>query len=164
MNTLHKICRDHSELDAQLAALRARSATIVLTNGTFDLLHVGHVRYLEEARSLGDILVVGLNSDASVRRYKGPGRPVVPESERAEILAALAAVDHVILFDESTAEALITRVRPGIYAKGRDYDSATLPESALLQRLGVRAAFVGDKKTHAASDLIAKLRSGPKTP
>lgn len=158
MSTPTKYCRTPEELDARLAGARAAGSLVVLTNGTFDLLHVGHVRYLAEARALGDVLVVGLNSDASVRRYKGPGRPVVPEDERAEILAALEAVSWVILFSEATADALITRVRPQVYAKGRDYGEHSLPEGPLLKRLGIRPAFVGDEKTHAASDLIARLR------
>jgi len=153
-----KIILDAGELEAELERRRAQGMRIVLTNGTFDILHVGHVRALEEARSRGDLLLVALNSDASVRSYKGPGRPFVPLEERAEILAALQSVDLVTVFEEPDAHALIRRVRPDVYAKGRDYDRQTLPEAATAREVGAELAFVGDEKTHAASDLVRRLR------
>jgi rfaE bifunctional protein nucleotidyltransferase chain/domain len=113
---------------------RQAGARIVLTNGIFDLLHVGHVRYLQQARALGDVLVVGLNSDASTRRLKGPQRPLVPEQERAEVLAALACVDAVVVFGEDTASQLVAEVRPDVYAKGGDY--AAPGDRGQLQRIG----------------------------
>lgn len=153
-----KIVSDRARLTRQLDQWRSAGRRIVLSNGTFDLLHVGHVRSLEDARTRGDVLVVGLNTDASVRTYKGPGRPVVPEGERAEIVAALACVDLVTLFDEPTAEQLIRLVRPDVWAKGRDYTEETLPEAAVVRELGGDIAIVGDPKDHAASDLIARIQ------
>lgn len=141
-------------LEAALAARRARGERVVLANGVFDLLHVGHVRMLAAARALGDCLVVAVNGDASVRAARGPGRPLVPARERAELLAALAVVDHVVVFDEPDVGALLERLRPDIHAKGRDYAEATLPERALGARLGVEAAFVGDEKRHSTSALL----------
>ena len=153
-----KIVRDPEALEATLAAHRAAGRSVVLTNGTFDLLHVGHVRALEGARGQGDVLVVGVNTDRSVRNYKGPGRPIVPEDERAELLACLACVDVVTFFDEPTAEALIRRVAPDGWAKGRDYSEETLPEAHVVRELGGSIAIVGDPKDHAASDFIDRIR------
>ncbi len=133
---------------------RAAGRRLVLANGCFDLLHVGHVRYLEEARRLGDVLIVGLNSDASVRRLKGAGRPLVPAAERAELLGALRAVDAVVLFDDDTAEALIARLRPDVHAKGTDYTVDSVPERAAVRAAGGRVAIAGDPKAHATRDLI----------
>ncbi len=148
------------ELISMLPGWRAAGKRIVLTNGTFDILHVGHVRYLEAARAMGDILVVGINSDVSVRGYKGPGRPVVPQQERAEIVAALRCVDYATIFDEPTATHLIEALRPEIYVKGGDYDgSKPLPEAAAVHAYGgeVRIApFVPD---HSASRIIKEVRS-----
>jgi rfaE bifunctional protein nucleotidyltransferase chain/domain len=133
-----------------VSSLRDAGARIVLTNGIFDLLHIGHVRYLQQARALGDALVVGLNSDASTRRLKGPDRPLVPEAERAEVLAALACVDAVVIFDEDTAETLVSALRPEIYVKGGDYAA---PEGSTqlriigpeeLRRLAARARAATD--------------------
>lgn len=138
--------------------LRAAGKRIVLTNGCFDLLHVGHVRYLQEARALGDVLFVGLNSDAAVRRLKGPGRPILPSGERAEILAALRAVDHVVLFDDDTADRLVTRLRPHVHAKGTDYTPASVPEQASVRAVGGRVVIAGDPKTHSTRDVIALIR------
>jgi D-beta-D-heptose 7-phosphate kinase/D-beta-D-heptose 1-phosphate adenosyltransferase len=123
-------------LDERLAEARRQGRRIVFTNGCFDVLHVGHARYLEDARALGDLLVVGLNSDSSVRGLKGPLRPIVPEEDRAGLLAALAAVDYVVLFDEATPEALIRRVRPDLHVKGGDYRAEDLPEAPLIRSLG----------------------------
>ena len=142
------------EAAALAARLRAEGKRIVLANGCFDLLHVGHVRYLAAARRLGDVLFVGLNGDASVRRLKGPGRPLVPAAERAELLAALECVDHVILFDEETADDLVRRLRPHVHAKGTDYALTTVPERQTVRAAGGSVAIAGDPKTHATRDLI----------
>ena len=140
-----------------VAAWRAEGKRIVLANGCFDLLHVGHVRYLQAARALGDVLVVALNSDASVRRLKGQGRPVMGEAERAEILAALAPVDAVVSFDEDTVDALVGRLRPDVQAKGTDYTEDTVPERQSVLRVGGRVAIAGDPKSHSTRDLIATI-------
>ncbi len=137
---------------------RAAGRTIVFANGAFDLLHVGHVRYLEAARREGDWLAVGVNADASVARAKGPGRPVLPQAERAEIVAALAAVDAVVVFDEDSPAALIAALEPDVHAKGTDYTAATVPERDVVARYGGRTAIVGDPKDHATSEVIARIR------
>src|SRR5947207_11598791 len=123
-------------LRPQVSALRGRGGRLVLTSGCFDLLHVGHVRYLQAARELGDFLIVGLNSDASTRALKGPERPLVPAAERAEVLAALACVDAIVIFDEPTAETLVAALRPEIYVKGSDYAEAELPEARIVHQYG----------------------------
>lgn len=145
---------------AQLAArLRAEGKRIVLANGCFDLLHVGHVRYLAAARRLGDVLFVGLNSDAAVRRLKGPGRPLVPAAERQEILEALRAVDYVVLFEDDTADRLLERLRPHVHAKGTDYTLETVPEAATARAVGAEIVIAGDPKQHSTRDLIARIRA-----
>jgi rfaE bifunctional protein nucleotidyltransferase chain/domain len=131
---------------------------LVLANGAFDLLHVGHVRYLQAARAQGGLLVVAVNSDASVRAAKGPGRPVIPGAERAELLAALGCVDFVTLFDEPTVSGIIAALRPDVHAKGTDYTAESVPEAKLVQALGGRVAIVGDPKDHATSRLVEQLR------
>jgi D-glycero-beta-D-manno-heptose 1-phosphate adenylyltransferase len=148
----------------ELRALRQRLAgegkRIVLTNGTFDLLHIGHVRYLQQAAALGDALIVGVNSDRSVRGYKGPGRPVVPEQERAEIVAALRCVSYVTIFEEPTAVALVEALKPDIYAKGGDYGIGSgkeLPEREAVERCGGKVCIVPLVEGHSASDLIRKV-------
>jgi rfaE bifunctional protein nucleotidyltransferase chain/domain len=146
------------EAGALAADLRADGKRVVLANGCFDLLHVGHVRYLTAARALGDVLFVGLNSDAAVTRLKGRGRPLMPATERAELLAALRAVDHVVVFDEDTADRLVALVRPAVHAKGTDYTDASVPEAASVRAVGGRVAIVGDPKDHATRDLIARIR------
>ena len=151
-----KVTRDN--LSAFAAALRAHGQRIVFTNGCFDILHVGHVRYLGAARALGDCLVVGLNSDASVRRLKGPERPVNEEADRAEVLDALRAVDYVTIFDEPTAEDLIARIRPDVYVKGGDYTLDTLPEAKIVQQYGGRVAFVDLVPGRSTTKGIEKLR------
>lgn len=133
---------------------RRQGKRLVLANGCFDLLHVGHVRYLNEARALGDALLVGINGDASVTRLKGPGRPVMTAAERAEIVGALASVDGVVIFEEDTAEALIARLRPDVHAKGTDYTPQSVPERAAVRRAGGSVAIAGDAKSHATRDLI----------
>jgi len=138
-------------------AWRAEGKRIVLANGCFDLLHVGHVRYLQAARALGDVLVVGLNADAAVSRLKGPGRPLVPVAERAELIAALGAVDAVVVFDEDRADALVTRLRPDVHAKGTDYREEDVPERHAVRAAGGRVAIAGDPKAHASRDLIQTI-------
>lgn len=158
------------EAERLASAWRRAGKRIVLANGCFDLLHVGHVRYLQSARALGDVLVVGLNSDAAVRRLKGPGRPLMPVAERAEVLGALSAVDAVVVFDSDTAEALVSRLRPDVHAKGTDYTTDTVPERDAVTAAGGRVAIAGDPKEHSSKDLIATIlarfgaRSGFGTP
>ena len=135
-------------------AQRRAGKRIVLANGVFDLLHVGHVRYLEGAKALGDVLVVALNSDASVRRLKGGGRPIMSAAERAELLGALAAVDAVVVFEEDTVDALVRALRPDVQAKGTDYTEATVPEGESVRAAGGRVAIAGDPKDHSSRDLI----------
>ncbi len=139
------------------ATLRAAGQRIVFTNGCFDILHAGHVRYLMQARSLGDCLVLGLNTDASVRRLKGETRPVNRELDRAEVVGALAAVDYVVLFDEPTAEALVEKVRPAVYAKGGDYTRETLPEAKIVERYGGEVHFIGLVPGRSTTKIIERI-------
>lgn len=152
-----KIVTDRKSLAAILAALRASGKVVVLTNGVFDLLHVGHTRCLEDARSRGDLLVVAVNTDKSAEALKGKGHPIVPIAERMEVLAALGFVDYVTSFGEQTADELLTQLQPTLYAKGTDYTLKTLPERTTLKTLDIKAVFVGDKKQHATSKLIQKI-------
>lgn len=157
MNTREKIL----PLDALRACLddqRALGHHIVLANGIFDLLHAGHIRYLQAAKLEGDLLVVAVNSDSSARRLKGEGRPILPESARAQLVAALACVDHVTIFAEPDVESLLTTLRPHVHAKGTDYTAATVPEREVAARLGIRIAIVGDPKDHSTSALLTGLR------
>jgi D-glycero-beta-D-manno-heptose 1-phosphate adenylyltransferase len=140
------------------AQQRAHGKKIVFANGAFDLLHAGHVRYLEAARQEGDWLAVGVNSDESIRRAKGPARPIVPEPERAEIVAALGCVDAVVVFGEDSPADLIGRLRPDIHAKGTDYTAQSVPERAAVAAYGGRTVIVGDPKDHATTDLIERIR------
>lgn len=144
------------EVRASVQAERARGRTVALANGVFDLLHVGHVRYLEGARALADVLVVAVNSDASTRANKGRGRPVIPERERAEIVAALACVDHVVIFDEPTVVSVIRALRPDLQVKGTDYTPESIPERAEVLAYGGRVAVAGDPKDHSSTELIGK--------
>jgi D-glycero-beta-D-manno-heptose 1-phosphate adenylyltransferase len=137
--------------------LRAEGKRIVLANGCFDLLHVGHVRYLDAARRLGDVLFVGINGDAAVARLKGQGRPLMPADERVELLSALRAVDHVVVFDDDTADKLIAAVRPDVHAKGTDYTADSVPERETVRACGGRVAIVGDPKDHATRDVIGEI-------
>lgn len=138
--------------------LRERGRTVVLCNGVFDLMHVGHLRYLEGARALADLVVVAVNSDASVRQNRGPGRPIVPEQERAELVAGLWCVDLVTLFDEPDVRGLLRALRPSVHAKGSDYTPDTVPERDVAAEIGARVVITGDPKLHAATDLIARVR------
>lgn len=131
---------------------------IVLANGCFDVLHAGHVRYLQAARAEGDVLIVAINSDASTRKLKGAGRPILAESDRAELAGALAAVNYVVIFDEPDVRALLRDLRPDVHAKGTDYTPETVPERDEAARLGVRVAIVGDPKEHSTRDLIEQIR------
>jgi rfaE bifunctional protein nucleotidyltransferase chain/domain len=147
-----------SELVEALRPLRAGGMTIALANGLFDLLHVGHLRFLEGASLEADLLVVAVNSDVSARALKGPDRPLVPESERAELVAGFESVDYVTIFDEGTVEALLRALRPDVHCKGTDYTAESVPERAVAQELGIRIAIVGDAKAHATRDLIRQIR------
>lgn len=148
-------------LKRQVESWRARRDTIVLANGCFDLLHAGHIRYLQAAKGLGDRLVVAINSDESVRSLKGEGRPLMPANERAEILAALSAVDAVTVFCEPDVNALIREIRPDVHAKGTDYTRENVPERATVIACGGRVEIVGDPKDHSATEIIRKLQ-GPR--
>ena len=142
----------------RVRAERAAGRTVALANGLFDLLHVGHLRYLQGAKSQADRLVVAINADASARALKGEGRPVVPEAERAELVAGFACVDWVTIFTERTVEPLLRTLRPDVHCKGTDYTADTVPEREVARELGIRVAIVGDPKDHATSDLLGKLR------
>lgn len=157
MNTRTKILSRES-LRERLAEHRQRGQRIVLANGCFDLLHAGHVRYLEGARREGDVLVVAVNSDDSTKRLKGPDRPILPAQPRAELVAALAASDYVVIFDEPDVRALLRDLRPDVHAKGTDYTAETVPERDEAARLGILVAIVGDPKQHSTRDLIARIR------
>jgi D-glycero-beta-D-manno-heptose 1-phosphate adenylyltransferase len=145
----------------KLAEHKQRGERIVFANGCFDTLHVGHVRYLDGARREGDILVVGVNADSSVCMLKGPGRPILDENARALLVAALRAVDYVILFSEPSVEALLETLRPDVHAKGTDYALDTVPERATAARLGIRVAIVGDPKDHSTRGLLESVRKAP---
>ena len=146
-------------LASRVAEWRAAGEQVVLANGCFDLLHVGHVRYLRGAKALGGRLVVAMNSDSSVRRLKGEGRPLMPEAERAEIIAALADVDAVVIFDEPDVLALIREIRPDIQAKGTDYTPDTVPERDEVTACGGRVEIVGDSKDHSTTDILGQVRN-----
>jgi rfaE bifunctional protein nucleotidyltransferase chain/domain len=142
----------------RVAALRREGKTVALANGCFDLLHVGHVRYLEGAKAEADVLVVGVNGDASVRRLKGEGRPVMPAEDRALLVAALRAVDHVVVFEEDDVGGLLLALRPDVHCKGTDYTAETVPEKDVVRSYGGRVAIVGDPKDHDTRDLLARIR------
>ena len=148
---------ERDQLIDQVAVKRRGSAKIVLANGCFDLFHVGHIRYLAGAKELGDILIVGVNSDRQVRRLKGENRPLMPEQERAEMISALRFVDYVTIFDEPTVEELIRDVRPDFHAKGTDYTTETVPEKEIVKEYGGQTAIVGDPKDHSSTELIKKV-------
>lgn len=151
--TLQKVL-SREALRERVAEWRRAGERITLANGCFDLLHVGHVRYLRAARELGDRLVVAVNSDESVRGLKGEGRPIMPAAERAEILAALAAVDAVVIFPERDVRAIIQEIRPDFQAKGTDYTVESVPEREQVEACGGRVAIVGDPKDHSATEII----------
>ena len=147
----------NERIAAFVAALREGGARVVFTNGCFDILHAGHVRYLTAARTLGDILILGLNSDASVRRLKGETRPVNSEADRAEVVGALASVDYVVIFGEDTAEDLIAKVQPAVYAKGGDYTLETLPEARIVESYGGEVAFIPLVAGKSTTGMIVKM-------
>jgi len=150
--------RPLDELRREIAAARARGQRVVLANGCFDPLHVGHVRYLQAARRLGDLLIVGVNADAAVRALKGEGRPVLSAEERAEIIAALACVDYVVIFEDVTVASLLEALRPDVHAKGTDYTPETVPEREIVRSYGGEVAIVGDEKCHSSREVIARIR------
>jgi D-glycero-beta-D-manno-heptose 1-phosphate adenylyltransferase len=145
------------QLVEHVARNRARGLTHAFANGGFDLLHVGHVRYLEAARALGDLLVVGINTDEQVRRLKGEGRPLVSERERAEVIASLRAVDLVTIFPEPTVEQLLLAIRPDVHAKGTDYTEESVPERDVVRAYGGRVCIVGDPKDHSSTDMVGRV-------
>jgi len=149
---------DRDTLVARLTAAKAKGARIVLANGCFDVLHAGHVRYLQGARALGDVLVVGINSDAEVARLKGEGRPILAERDRAELVASLEAVDLVTIFDEPTVTELLLAIRPDVHAKGTDYTEETVPERDVVRSYGGSVRIVGDPKDHSTSELIRRFQ------
>jgi D-glycero-beta-D-manno-heptose 1-phosphate adenylyltransferase len=149
------------ELQSAIAGHKRGGKCIVLANGCFDTLHVGHVRYLEGARREGDVLVVAVNDDTSVGGLKGPGRPILDENARAELVAALRAVDYVVLFRELNVEPLLELLRPHVHAKGTDYSADTVPEREVAARLKIRVAIVGDPKNHSTRGFIETVRKAP---
>lgn len=153
-----KVITDLKALAAILEGVRASGKTVVLTNGVFDLLHVGHVRYLEDARSRGDFLVIAVNSDRVSEKIKGKGYPINPVQERMELLSALWFTDYITCFDDESADDLIRRLAPDVYAKGTDYNTKSLPENKTLKSLGIKAVFVGDKKTHATKKTVSRIK------
>ena len=148
---------ERNRLIARVAIARRGGARVVFANGCFDLLHVGHVRYLEAAKGLGDLLVVGVNSDEQVRRLKGEGRPFIPERERAEVIASLRAVDYVTVFHEPTVTELLLALRPDIHAKGTDYTEESVPERDVVRSFGGRVQIVGDPKDHSSTEMLGKM-------
>ena len=154
--TMDRIVKRDVLID-RVQVARHSGARVVLANGCFDILHAGHVRYLAGAKSLGDLLVVGVNSDRQVTVLKGPGRPILSEAERAEIVSSLEAVDLVTIFDEPTVEALLLALKPDVHAKGTDYTEETVPEREVVRSYGGRVAIVGDAKEHSTSELISEV-------
>lgn len=148
---------DRSRLAARVAIERAGGKKIVLANGCFDFFHVGHIRYLAGAKSLGDLLIVAVNSDEQVRKLKGANRPLIPETERAEILSALRFVDYITIFSEPTVEQLLRAVRPDFHAKGTDYTIDSVPERDIVKEYGGQTAIVGDPKDHSSTTYIKKI-------
>jgi D-glycero-beta-D-manno-heptose 1-phosphate adenylyltransferase len=157
MDTRDKIL-SRSGLDEVIDEHRRARRKIVFANGVFDLLHVGHVRYLQAAKAEGDVLIVGVNSDSSTKSLKGSGRPVLTERARASLVAALAAVDHVVIFDELNVESLLREFQPDVHAKGTDYTPDSVPERDLAALLGIRVVIVGDPKQHSTRELLDRVR------
>ena len=150
---------DRDSLVNRITTEKAKGSRIVVANGCFDILHAGHVRYLEGARALGDVLVVAINSDLQVRRLKGEGRPILPARERAELVASLQAVDWVTIFDEPTVTELLLSIKPDVHAKGTDYTEETVPERDVVRSYGGRVAIVGDPKNHSTTGILKKVSS-----
>jgi rfaE bifunctional protein nucleotidyltransferase chain/domain len=149
------------KLKSLVADHKKHGQTVVFANGCFDILHVGHKRYLEAARQQGDILIVAVNSDASARNLKGPGRPILDESARARLVAAIRAVDYVVVFSEPTVAFLLRDLLPDVHAKGTDYSADTVPEHVIAKELGIQVAIVGDPKNHSTRALLSSLRKAP---
>jgi len=152
-----------SELRALGETLRRQGKRIAFANGCFDLLHVGHVRYLQGAREQGDVLVAGVNSDRSVAALKGPGRPLLPAEARAELVAALESVDYVVIFDELTAADALSDLRPDVQCKGTDYSEETVPEREVMKGIGGKVKIVGDPKHHSTREVLAQIRQKTET-
>jgi rfaE bifunctional protein nucleotidyltransferase chain/domain len=152
------------ELARELARQRGEGRTAALANGLFDILHVGHLRYLEGASSEADLLVVAVNSDESARKLKGPARPVTPEDERAELVAGFGCVNYVTIFAEDSVERLLRLLLPAVHCKGTDYTAESVPEATIARELGIRTAIVGDPKKHATREIIDRLRVDPNQP
>ena len=157
MATKGKFVRDHDDLAGIIHRLKSQGKKIVLTNGCFDLLHVGHIRYLTAARQEGDVLVVAVNDDESMRKLKRAGRPIMPEEERVEILEALACVDYITLFSEERVDRLLRLLQPHVHAKGTDYTEENVPERETVLAYGGKIAIVGDNKSHSTTDLIRAI-------
>jgi rfaE bifunctional protein nucleotidyltransferase chain/domain len=157
MSEKRDLVRTLDELVRECTEWRRNGLTVVLANGAFDLLHVGHLRYLAGAHSLGDRLVVAVNSDFSVRTAKGPDRPIVPEAERVEILSHLWMIDRIVLFDDPTVAPILESLRPEVHAKGTDYTTETVPERHVVSRYGGTTAICGDPKDHATTDIIGTI-------
>ena len=158
MQPAHSKILDRTSAIDTVARLKREGRRVVLANGCFDTLHVGHTRYLAGARREGDVLIVAVNSDASVRCLKGPGRPVLDELARAQLVAALRDVDFVVIFPQADVSQLLEELRPDVHAKGTDYSAETVPERATSQRLGIRVAIVGDPKDHSTRGLFESIR------
>jgi len=153
-----KIIRDHDELSRRVAALKQQGRRIVFTNGGFNLLHVGHIRSLRDAKSHGDILVVAVNSDSSIKKNKGKDYPVIPEDERLEVLSELESIDLLTVFSDPTVDSLLLQLKPHVHAKGTDYTKETVPERATVLSYGGKIAIVGDPKDHASSRIIDLIK------
>jgi rfaE bifunctional protein nucleotidyltransferase chain/domain len=158
MRTAHSKVASLDDVRSRVEDARRRGLTVALANGCFDVLHVGHIRYLEGARREADVLVVGVNGDGSVARLKGPGRPLMPSEDRAVLVAALRAVDHVVVFEEDDVTRLLLALRPDVHCKGTDYTPDTVPEKDVVRAYGGRVAIVGDPKDHDTRALIQRIR------
>lgn len=152
MKTIH--C---DEMENIVSQLKADGKTVVFTNGCFDILHAGHVRYLQAAKELGDCLILGLNSDQSVSKLKGPTRPINQQNDRAEVLSALAAIDYIVIFEEQTAEALVAQIQPSIYVKGGDYNMKELPEARIVSSYGGKTILISEVPGKSTSNIIKKM-------
>jgi len=160
MSDVKRIFKDIDKLRELIEEEKERGKKIVLANGCFDILHVGHVRYLRDARAEGDVLVVAVNDDASTEKLKGEGRPVVSEDERAEIVSSIRYVDYCLIFSGDTVDHVIEKLEPHVHAKGTDYTVETVPEYETARSVGCRTVIVGDPKEHASREIIKRIRGG----